>query len=100
MGMEPKDYERMATMEEQIKQLVSAVTGLSQDLRNWQTNYVPRQEIGEMFRARDKEIQDINDELDKLRNERNSNKGVIATWAGVIMSGAAVIVAVIAIITN
>ncbi|XJZ25933.1 hypothetical protein ACF5W4_11025 [Bacillota bacterium Lsc_1132] len=100
MAMEPKDYERMATMEEQIKQLVNAVNGLSLDLRNWQQNYVPRQEISEMFRSRDKDIQELATELSTLRQEKNSNKGVIAAWAGVVMSGLAVVVAVVAILST
>jgi len=98
--MEAKDYERMATMEEQIKQLVQAVNSLTQKLDTWQGNYVPRQELGEMFRARDKEIQDLAIEIAQIRNEKSSSKAVVAAWAGVIVSGLAVAVAIIAILAN
>jgi archaellum component FlaC len=100
MGMEAKDYERMATMEEQIKQLVQAVNSLTQKLDTWQGNYVPRQELGEMFRARDKDIQDLQTEIEKLRQEKNNSKPVVAAWAGVIVSVLAVAVAVVAIVAN
>jgi septal ring factor EnvC (AmiA/AmiB activator) len=112
---EPKtDVERLAVVEEQIKQMVIAVTGLSSDLRNWQQNYVPRQEISEMFRSRDEDIKelreqikgtanksdidDIKSTLNDMKNDKRSNKAVYAAWAGVAVSALAVIVAVIAII--
>lgn len=100
MGMEAKDYERMATMEEQIKQLVGAVNNLTQKLDSWQGNYVPRQELGEMFRSRDKDIQELRMELRTVRQEKNNNKLVIVAWAGVVVSVLAVAVSVVAIITK
>lgn len=100
MGMEAKDYERMATMEEQIKQMVQAVNGLTQKLDTWQNNYVPRQELGEMFRSRDEKIGALTTELATLRNEKNSGKGLWPAWAGVGVSVMAIAVSMIAIFTN
>jgi DNA repair exonuclease SbcCD ATPase subunit len=112
MATEQKDGERLAVVEEQIKNLVTAITGLSNDLKNWRKDYVPRQEIQEMFRSRDQDIQEIRDALKgaanksdiaeikqtlaEMKNDKRSNKALYAAWAGVSVS---LVMAAIAIIS-
>lgn len=95
--MDGKNVERLAVVEEQIKQLVVAVNSLSTDLRNWQQNYVPRAEINEMFRARDKALDEIAAEVERLRGEfqqyktdqqqhRHSWRATWPAWAAVAVA--------------
>lgn len=120
--MDNQETQRLAVVEAQVKQMLHAVTDLSKDIKDWQrdwtqglqTNYVPRQELNEMFRSRDQDIQELRQALDKtankadiedikttlkeLKEDRKSNKSLWAAWAGVTVSALAVIVAVIALI--
>lgn len=120
--MDNKETQRLAVVENQVAQMLIAVTDLSKDIKEWQrdwnqglqTNYVPRQELNEMFRSRDQDIQELRQALDKaanksdiedikttlkeLKEDRKSNKALWAAWAGVIVSGSAVVVAIIALV--
>ncbi len=118
--MSDGNMERLAVVEEQIKQLVTAVNGLSSDIKDWQhsskENFVPRQELNEMFRSRDQSIEElrqavksaanksdiveIKEALKELKEDKKSNLGLFAAWAGVGVSALAVAVAFIAMFIN
>lgn len=92
--MEEKNYdhiEKLAKMEAQVEQVSTVVTRLEGKIDAWATNFLSRNEAAEMFRSRDKEIQEIKDKL-------NNKAAVYASWASVIVSVLAVGVAIVAII--
>lgn len=114
--MAEDNVERLAVVEEQIKQLVTVVNELSSDIKEWQynskENYVPRPELNEMFRSRDRTIEElreavktaanksdiaeIKEALKELKEDKKSNLSIFAAWAGVGVSAVAVVVAFIA----
>lgn len=94
MAMETNDLERlerMARMEAQVEQMNAVVIRMEAKLDAWATNYVTREESKEMFRARDKEIQEIKD-------AQTNNKALYASWASVAVAVVAAVVAVLALV--
>jgi Skp family chaperone for outer membrane proteins len=103
--------ERIAGLESEFKTIKELLFKMDAKLDAWNSNYVPRREIDEMFRSRDKEIagleEDITDGLAALRNElhaykqeQSSNKVLWPAWVSAIVSLVAVAVAVIALFQN
>jgi len=113
--MDKTEYERLAVVEEQTRQLLTSMKQLSEDLRSWQMNYLPREEANERLRAmRDdiqelreaikgaptsKDIEDIKQTLVDMKNDRSANKSLWAAWAGVFVASIAVGVSIISIVT-
>lgn len=54
----------------------------------WNNLYVPRQEINEMFRSRDKEIQE-------LKDSKKDSRAMWVGWAGVAVAAIAIVVSLI-----
>lgn len=118
MGNE--NYERLAVVEEQIKQLEMVIGDLRNDIKEWQKKsedvYIPRQELTEMFRSRDRsiselrealkaaanqsDIADIKNSLKELKDENARKRPLYAAWAGVGVSAIAVIVTIITLIVG
>ncbi|TCN27184.1 hypothetical protein [Mesobacillus foraminis] len=119
-GVGNENYERLAVVEEQIKQLEVVISDLRNDIREWQKKsegvYIPRQELTEMFRSRDRSISelreslksaanqsdivDIKNSLKELKDENASKRPLYAAWAGVGVSALAVIVTIITLIAG
>jgi archaellum component FlaC len=116
MTMEQGNETKVAVLEEQIKNLVTAVTGLSNDLKSWRQDYVPRQELDERFKhvyqdlqemrddlketANRSDIDDIKTTLKELKEDKRSSRGLWVAWAGVVVSALAVGVAIITLSTK
>lgn len=114
--MEKDEYGRLTALEKQMETLVNSVSQLSQDLRTWRDDFVPRKEIDIRFdavhnsiheirldlkeAATSKDITEIKQVLAEMKNDKRSNLALYATWAGVAMSLVAVVVAIVAIIAN
>jgi hypothetical protein len=76
--------ERLARMETELISVKEYLVRMDGKLDAFTNIYVPRQEINEMFRSRDKEIQE-------LKDSKKDSKTLIAAWAGVIIAlGAAI----------
>jgi hypothetical protein len=86
--MEKEDYEKIARLETQIDNLTNIVMRMDAKLDTWQENYVPRKEIYEMFRARDKELADLSERVDKHIDDSNTEsksfKNNLPNWIGII----------------
>ena len=85
------EIERLAKMEVQVEQTNNAILRMESKVDKMLESYPTRPEVAEMFRARDKEIQELKD------NQRD-NKGLFAAWAGVIVAVIAAIIALVSII--
>jgi septation ring formation regulator EzrA len=96
--LEKQDYERLATVETELKSIKDYLVRMDGKLDAWQQNYLTRNEAQEMFRARDKELTDVNQDLDKLRDEikqdKQSNKTLWPAWAAVGVSVIALVATV------
>jgi predicted RNase H-like nuclease (RuvC/YqgF family) len=87
--VEHGDYgERLAALEAQLESVIDAqadikayMIRLEAKLDAYQTNYVPRQELNEMFRSRDEKIARLEDELKTRRQNW-------PTWIGIAASAA------------
>lgn len=87
------NVERLAKMEAQVENVSTVVTRLEGKIDAWATNFITRNEAQEMFRSRDREMQE-------LKEKQNNKATLFAGWAGVIVSLLAVGVAIIAIISS
>ena len=90
MGNEVEDKERLAVVEEQIRQLVKGVTRLNEQLDSWQQNYVPRQEIDERFRSRDEDIRELREGFEAYKQQQNNDnrqtRSNVPVWVASIVS--------------
>lgn len=82
---EPRNIERLASVETKLESIEAALIRMDAKLDAWNQNYVPRQEINEMFRARDKE-------LEQIKLNATTNKNILPSWAAVIVAIAAMLV--------
>jgi hypothetical protein len=74
-----KNGERLARVEQDVVTVKDFLVRIDSKLDAWQNTYVPRQEINEMFRARDKEITELKD------NKKHNSTQFVA-WAAVIVA--------------
>jgi hypothetical protein len=86
MSTDGIQVERLARVEQDVLTIKEYMMRMDGKLDAWNNTFVPRQEINEMFRSRDKEIQELKD----------SKKSAAAMWVG----WAGVAVAVIAIVVT
>ena len=101
--LEPQDYERLASLEnqsknhaEQFERLYEATLRMEGKLDALTMNFLPRAEAQEMFRSRDEDIKEIRDELREQRNDNRSSKASLPAWFAVAIS---VIMAIFTLIT-
>ncbi|NBI29014.1 hypothetical protein [Chengkuizengella marina] len=96
--MEKEDIERMAKLEAELKSIRDVVVKMDTKLDTWNKSFVPRPELNEMFKARDKEIDDLNSQIDDLRQDKRNNKSIVPAWAGVVVAFGAMIVTIVGIL--
>jgi hypothetical protein len=85
---EPRNLERLASVETELKGIKEFLVRLDGKLDAWSNIYVPRQEINEMFRSRDKDIQD-------LKDNKKDSKYLWVAWVAVAVSIVSLVVTVI-----
>lgn len=90
MGDDQRPVERLAAMEAKLATLEGVLMRLEAKLDAWQSNYVPRAEINEMFRARDSHLEQLRVEIKEVRaseeHDRQANKSVWPLWTAAIVS--------------
>ncbi|NBI28576.1 hypothetical protein [Chengkuizengella marina] len=65
--MDKQDIERLAKLEAEIKAMRDLIMKMDNKLDTWNKTFIPRDEINEMFRSRDKEINELTQNLEKFR---------------------------------
>lgn len=65
-----KDAERLAIVEEQLRQVSTVLIRVEGKLDAWHATFVPRPEINEMFSARDKQIDEIKVDIRNMQTEQ------------------------------
>lgn len=75
---------RTARVETDLVNIKELLLDIKDELKGFNQTYVPRTELNEMFRSRDKEIREI-------REDKQSSKQMIVAWAAVVVSVIAVI---------
>jgi chromosome segregation ATPase len=102
--MEKPQNERMATIEEQLKNLTQLVVDLREDmkrdrqemrkeLQEFKQNYPTRTELEDKLKLRDKEIEQLHKKFEELDGDTKSNRALLVSIGSVI-------VAIVSIITN
>ncbi|WP_369355605.1 hypothetical protein [Lysinibacillus capsici] len=89
--MDQKDYERherLAKVEAQLENLTQLVVELKVQIGAFSQNFPTRIEVSEMFRSRDEAIKE-------MKEDKRSNKALIASWASVVVAVVAVGVALL-----
>ncbi|PRT19816.1 hypothetical protein [Bacillus wiedmannii] len=86
--MDQKDYERLAKVEAQLENLTQLVVELKAQLGVFSQHFPTRIEVAEMFRSRDEAIKE-------MKEDKRSNKALIASWASVVVAVVAVGVALL-----
>jgi hypothetical protein len=74
---------KLARVDVQLVGIKESLVKIEAKIDVWGNLYVPRAEINEMFRARDKEIQE-------LKDLKRDSKALIVSWAGVAVAVIAV----------
>ncbi|NBI30260.1 hypothetical protein [Chengkuizengella marina] len=92
--MEIQNAERLASVETEIKSLKEVVIKVDNKLVDWSKNYVPRSELTEMLKARDKDISDLNIEIKNLRLDKRDNKALYPAWSGVVVALLAILITI------
>lgn len=87
MANELSEAERMAKFETQLENVVLIVTKMDAKMDAWQANFVSKELLEEKLKARDKEIDRLNNEFIRLENEKNSNKSTLPLWVGAFFTG-------------
>ncbi|MDP5276477.1 hypothetical protein [Chengkuizengella axinellae] len=79
--MEKQDIERLAKLETEIKAMRDLIMNMDSKLDIWNKTFVPRNEINEMFRSRDKEVNELSQDLEKIReNVANNQQDSSTKW--------------------
>jgi len=87
--MDMENQERLAKLETQMDTALHGISDINNKLDMWNQNYVPRNEIREMFRARDEDIKELRDDLQQDHLDRRSFK---TTWPNWVSAGIALVV--------
>lgn len=89
------DVERMAKMETQIIGISDTLAKIDGKLDAWNQNFVPRNEINEMFRSRDdsitekatkESVKNFEKKINGLEREQLSIRKLWPAWLGCIIS--------------
>jgi hypothetical protein len=101
MGNEQTEVERITRLETKLETELAAIKEALYDLKKTflsrEETYVTKSLIEAEFKLRDKEIENIQKELDGLKSEKQSSKNNLPVWIGIIPSVAAARVAIIAL---
>lgn len=71
---------QFAAVDTQLSEIKTALLRMDTKLDAWQSTYVPRAEINEMFRSRDEKITLLHQEIIDLNEEKKANKQLLPTW--------------------
>lgn len=77
---------KLAKQETELAQMKEILLEIKADIKNMNKEYVPRQELNDMFGYRDKELREIKDDL-------KDNKRNLPSWISSIVALVAVVIA-------
>jgi anti-sigma-K factor RskA len=81
------DAERMTKFETQLENLVTVVTRMDAKMDAWQANFVSKELLAVELKARDKEIE-------RLEQEKTSYKNNLPFWASVVLAAIAIFISI------
>jgi predicted RNase H-like nuclease (RuvC/YqgF family) len=91
--------EKIARLEEKMNLMAESIIRMEGKLDAWSQNYPTRTEVNEMFRARDKEIDDLRTDLKdleiKYESGKQTNKNLLPQWFGIGVSLLALLATII-----
>lgn len=96
--------QRLSSLETEVKYIREMLTSMNDKLDLWHQNFVPRHEIDERFKARDKQIKEVKDEVDKVKGniqaDQQTNKKTFPAWANVCIGIAMFVIGLVALLTG
>lgn len=92
MANEYTDPERMAKFETQLENIQLVVTRMDSKMDAWQANFVSKELLEEKLKARDREIDRLDNEFKQLDTEKASHKNTLPLWAATIVAAISLIV--------
>jgi len=81
-----EDGERLIRVEERLKNTGKELTKLNNNIEKFMNTFVPRSEMDLELKYRDKEIQDINDNLHDMDQNKWSIRRLWPAWVAVAIS--------------
>lgn len=91
----PTDAERLTRLEVNMETTMQAVLRMDAKLDAWQAQYVPRAEIGEMFRSRDERLDGMESDFKHLRDEREQARMSLPQWLMALAAAASAVTSII-----
>lgn len=91
MGNEYSDAERLMNLETRTENIEKLLTRMDKKMDGWQMNFVSKELLDEKLKARDREIERLNEEFQRLDTEKASHKSIVPSWGLVIVSAIALI---------
>jgi hypothetical protein len=88
ISVEQNQVERLARVETELGGIKELVVRVDSKLDAWSNTYVPRQEINEMFRSRDKEIQE-------LKESKKDTRAMWISWVSIAIALAGMVIMII-----
>lgn len=100
----PNEQERLAALEAQMSDIKQALIRIDTKLDTLATHYPNKDTVNEMFRARDEQIRDLRQEVDRLRDEKHTEqqtvKSALPNWISSIIAVIAVVVSILGAVHN
>ena len=77
------DGERLVRLEEKMETVIQNTDKMNKNFDNFTNTFVPRKELELMLQQRDKEIDNINVDLEKAEKNKWSLRSMWPAWLGV-----------------
>jgi predicted RNase H-like nuclease (RuvC/YqgF family) len=102
MGNEMSEGERLVKVETKFEMLTETLTNaiirLEKKLDEREQNYVTKDLFNGELKLRDREIEDIKNELKDNKDDKKTNKQIFPAWISNLIAFFAIVVAIIAIV--
>ncbi|NRD80263.1 hypothetical protein HPT25_23355 [Bacillus sp. BRMEA1] len=85
MANEMTEAERMTRHETKLETIEMVLMRLEAKVDTWQANFVSKELLDEKLRSRDEKIE-------RLEEEKSTNKHTLPLWAAVVLSGVAILI--------
>ncbi len=91
------DGERLVRVEENLKNVVTNMEKLNNNFENFTNTFVPRKELELMLNYRDKEIDNLKEDIESMEKNKWSMRRLWPAWMGVGLSAFSIGVTVFAL---
>lgn len=94
------EIERLTKLETQIESLLQLVIRLEAKLDARESNFVSKEILNEKLRLQENRIDNLQNEIKKVQNEKQASKQILPQWVATVASYGALILALYAYFAN